>query len=69
MKGISQVFKGNGSTPRDKKIEQITEEEADEVYNAQGNETGEEGKGYNPSIFQDLDKMAFFLRFFFTMPQ
>lgn len=68
MKGVSQVFKGNGSTPWDKKIEQITKEETDEVYNAQGNETGEEGKEYNSSILQELDEVAFFLRFFFTMP-
>lgn len=68
MKGISQVFKGNGSTPWDEIIKQITEEEADDVNNAQGNETGEEGEEYNPSIFQELDKLAFFLRFFFTLP-
>jgi hypothetical protein len=48
-------------------IKQITEEEADDVYNAQGNETGEEGEEYNPSIFQELDELAFFFTLLFHL--
>jgi hypothetical protein len=68
VKGISQVFKGNSSTFWDEEIEQVTEGEADDMYNAQGNETGEEGEEYNPPIFEKLDELAFFLRFFFIWP-